>query len=177
VKRATSNGCCEEPSPVDDPVTIVDSNAATVDGTTTYRFVRKLDSGVEGVLNLLEYRGGVNMIWARCRQAGEATIFEGHVSNTPQYNIGADGLVIDLFVVAMDSSPYNLPDSNAPIRLSLFVRRFRLDLHFRLDSPGFSLRPVHSSWLALLARSELFRSWHLHPRSPIVSLSRPVDLQ
>jgi hypothetical protein len=46
VKRATSNGFCEEPSPVDDPVTIVDSSAATVDGTTTYRFVRKLDSGV-----------------------------------------------------------------------------------------------------------------------------------
>jgi hypothetical protein len=71
VKRATSNGFCEEPSPVDDPVTIVDSSAATVDGTTTYRFVRKFDSGVEGVLNLLEYRDGVNMIWARCRRGDD----------------------------------------------------------------------------------------------------------
>jgi hypothetical protein len=50
---------------------------------------------------------------------------------------------------ASDQSGYFQKDEIyvASIRLSLFVWRFRLDLHLRLSS-GFSLRPMFSSWSA-----------------------------
>jgi hypothetical protein len=122
VKRADSTGFCEPPNPVDDAVTIVDSSAETSEMATTFRFVRKLNSGVDGVLNLLDYPTGVNMIWARCQEAGQMTVNE-HASFANGFDVGAGGLRINLFPDAVTSSPTPAPGPTYDYEVVFDARR------------------------------------------------------